>query len=142
MQLLSPEAEPIEAAGHGRWETFDQWHRLFLNGHKYAERVALWIARRRDEPALLLGDVVVRMNGLSVHFDADEIRERRQQIRDLPLTEDWTAEMRDTMLGLPYLQLPAGEVDHPLPPSGEPSDSTPTPPAAARTDSTSPGSST
>lgn len=137
-EMLSPEAELVEAAGATFWETWDAWHRLFRSGHKRAERVALWIARRRTEPALQLAEVTVRMDGLSVHFDLDEIRERRRQLEEIPLDETWTAEMLADTLALPYLQLPAGEVDVPLPPSGEQSSTTLTPPAAPGTESSSP----
>lgn len=140
-QLLSPDAEPIEAAGGGAWSTFDGWYHLFKNGHKRAERVALWIARRHDEPGLLLDQVVVRMDGLSVHFDLDDIRARRAEIRSIPITEDWTQEMTAQMLARPYLALPEGEEDPgPLEPSNSPSSTTPTPPDGTATGSPSPDS--
>jgi len=141
MELLSPDAEPIEAAGDGLWQTFDGWHHLFKNGHKRAERVALWIARRREEPDLQLHQVVVRMDALTVHFDLDDIRARRAEIRAIPITEDWTQEMTDHMLARPYLALPDGEVDPgPLEPSNAPSSTTPTPPGELATGSPSPAS--
>jgi hypothetical protein len=139
--LLSPEAEPIEESGAGIWETYDGWLYRFRNGHKRAERVALWIARRREEPGLQLADVVVRMDGMTVHYDPDEIREKRQTLRDLPITDEWTVEMRDRMLSMPYLQLPEGEEDPPpLTQPAEPSGSTPTPNDGAATGGTSPDS--
>jgi hypothetical protein len=136
-EMLSPEAELIESIGMGTWDTWDGWHRLFRQGHKRAERVALWITRRRTEPTLTLEDVVVRMDGLSVHFDTDEIRTRRQELRELPFDENWTPETLEATLAIGYLQLPEGEVDVPLPQSVEPNDTTPTPLGAPATDSPS-----
>lgn len=134
-EMLSPEAELIEAVGMGAWDTWDGWHRKFRAGHKLAERVALWIARRRDDPGLQLADVTVRMDGMWVTFDLDEIRERRQELIDRKFTDEWTPEMLGIALDFPYLRLPEGEVDAgPLPPSGEQSSTTPTDPAAPGTD--------
>jgi hypothetical protein len=139
--MLSPEAEPIEAAGNGIWDTWDGWLYRFKNGNKYAERVALWTCLKRADPALQLSAVSVRMDSLSVFFDLDEIRTKRQQLRDMRITDEWTVEMRDRMLAMPYLQLPEGEVDPaPLPQPAEQSGKTPTPSDDAATDGTSPDS--
>lgn len=139
--LLSPEAEPIEAAGDGLWETFDGWLYRFKNGHKRAERVALWTCLRRADPALQLSAVSVRMDSLGVFWDVDEIREKRQALIDTKITDEWTVEMRDRMLAMPYLQLPEGEADPaPLPRPAEQSGSTPTPSDDAGSDGTSPDS--
>lgn len=140
-ELLSPDAEPIEAAGAGAWQTFDGWHHLFKNGHKRAERVALWIARRWEEPGLTLDNVSVRMDALTVHFDLDEIRARRAALRAIPFDDDWTPDALERTLSRAYLALPEGEEDPgPLEPSNEPSSTTPTPSGEPDTDSPSPAS--
>lgn len=137
--LLSPEAEPIEAAGAGLWDTYDGWRHLFRNGHKRAERVALWTCLRRTDPALQLSDVVVRMDSMTVVYDIDDKRTLRQAFRDRRFNDEWTPEDLEATLASPWLQLPEGEEDPPpLPLPAEQSGSTPTPSAEHDTGGQSP----
>lgn len=128
--LLSPDAEAIEAVGGDAWTTYDQFVPLLQQGHRRAMRAALWIARRGEgEPGLRFDDLVLRAGReLKVAADEDELAERRQAVLendDMPI--DVKRELYAIWGGDP------ADLDAPDPkarPSDSPSEPPPTEPAA------------
>lgn len=135
LQIQSVEAEAIEDVGGRRWETYDEFGRLFMAGNRKAMRAALWIVRRREEPRLRFDDLTLRVDELHVDFDDAETARLRAQIEQ---DDDLDAEQREYLLE----QLgddPAdggaevGEPDPTVPPSGSPPESPATDSSGAAT---------
>jgi hypothetical protein len=70
-RLMSFEAEALEEAGGGQWETVHEWANKFDRGSMRAIRAALWIMLRRQQPTLRFSDLVVRVNELKVEEDPE-----------------------------------------------------------------------
>lgn len=65
------EAEAIEGAGGGQWDTFGTWVNQINRGGFRALRVALWVYLARSNPALGLEEVKPRVSEFQITLDDD-----------------------------------------------------------------------
>lgn len=88
-KLLSAEAESIEDLRGARWDSFEEFGQLFLKGNAKAHRAALWIMKRRKNPALKFEDLSYPLNALAISFSDEEASKFIESIRNNPdLDED------------------------------------------------------
>lgn len=113
--LRTTEAELIEVQGGSCWDTFDEFATLFMRGHLRAQRAALWILRRRDDPSLTFAGLDITPYEITVLWTDEELARIREGLKDNP---DLDPQQRA------YLLSQYGEDESPDP-KGLPSDSPP-----------------
>lgn len=84
MKLLSVEAEAIEDLPGAKWDTFEEFGQMFLKGNSRAHRAALWICKRRLDPALRFQDLSYELGALRITFTDDEAARFIASIRENP----------------------------------------------------------
>jgi hypothetical protein len=92
-KLLTSEAEAIEDLRGARWDTFEEFGRLFLSGNARARRAALWVMKRRREPLLEFDSMEFPLDQLSITFSDDEAARYEQSIRENPMLDEEEKEM-------------------------------------------------
>jgi hypothetical protein len=85
MEVSSREAELVEEY---LAVTYAMWVKAFQTGSIKAQRVALWLLLRRDDPTLPLESVDYQVRELRCRFEGSEAHEMRLQVQDDPDLDD------------------------------------------------------
>jgi hypothetical protein len=81
MEVSSREAELVEEY---LAVTYAMWVKAFQTGSIKAQRIALWLLLRRDDPTLPLESVDYQVRELRCRFEGSEAHEMRLQVQDDP----------------------------------------------------------
>jgi hypothetical protein len=81
MEVSSREAELVEEY---LAVTYAMWVKAFQTGSIKAQRIALWLLLRRDDPTLGLESVDYQVRELRCRFEGSEAGEMRLQVQDDP----------------------------------------------------------
>jgi hypothetical protein len=145
--LPSDEAEMIEGAGDGAWETYHEWWALLDKRHRKAMRAGLWVCLRRTDPTLRMEDVQPTVGQLTWRYDDEYLSLLWSRFIEDP-EQNTDQETRDAYLlmlknagwkGKPDARVVADPLETP---NGSPEKPTPTDPGESSTGGGLPTSST
>jgi len=128
-RLMSVESEMIEGVGGDAWDSWPEFATKFINGNRRAYRAVLWCFLRRENPRLKFNEVVVRVDELTIEFEADETRRAIEENEELT-----DAERAELLAELDEAEAASTEAQE------APKDEAPEPSDGSDTDSPSPQS--
>jgi hypothetical protein len=98
LRLMSFQTDWLEEAGGETWASYDEWARLFGRGNRKAQRAALWVMLRAEQPDLKWRHLVIRNDELDVVWESQDMAAIRERIlADPSLGDD---ERTDLLAGM------------------------------------------